>query len=96
MKGEIGFWALGIIIGLILGGSQALSRSLYAMLIPSGHESEFFGFYAISQKFSAILGPLGFGIIRDITGSLRYSIIFLASLFLIGMLILNKIELGQS
>ena len=95
MKGEIGFWALGIIIGLILGGSQALSRSLYAMLIPSGHESEFFGFFAISQKFSAILGPLGFGIIRDITGSLRYSIIFLASLFLIGMLILNKIELRR-
>jgi len=96
MKGEIDFWALGIIIGLILGGSQALSRSLYAMLIPSGHESEFFGFYAISQKFSAILGPLGFGIIRDITGSLRYSIIFLVIFFLIGMLILNKIELGQS
>ena len=95
MKGEIGFWVLGIIIGLILGGSQALSRSLYAMLIPSGHESEFFGFYAISQKFSAILGPLGFGIIRDITGSLRYSIIFLASFFLIGMLILNKIELRR-
>jgi len=95
MKGEIGFWVLGIIIGLILGGSQALSRSLYAMLIPSGHESEFFGFFAISQKFSAILGPLGFGIIRDITGSLRYSIIFLASFFLIGMLILNKIELRR-
>ena len=54
------FWLLGFVVALILGGSQAISRSLFAALIPPGKNAEFFGFYAISGKFASILGPLVF------------------------------------
>jgi len=96
MQKAIEFWVLGVVVGFILGGTQALSRSLYALFIPKGHYSEFFGFYAISNKFASIFGPLGFGLTRDITGSLRYSMLFLAVFFLIGMIILSTIEVKNN
>ena len=57
------FMVLGAAIGMVLGGSQALSRSLFSQLIPQGKEAEYFGFYEISDKGTSWLGPLAFGLV---------------------------------
>ncbi|MFO7876706.1 MAG: MFS transporter [Desulfovermiculus sp.] len=86
------FWALGFVVALILGGSQAASRSLFASLIPSGRSAEFFGFYAISAKFASILGPFLFSLTADLTGSPRLSILILIAFFAIGALVLATVK----
>jgi len=86
------FWLLGFVIAIILGGSQAVSRSLFSSLIPEGKHAEFFGFYAISAKFASIFGPLLFALIIDITGSARLSILALTFFFVTGMLVLTQVK----
>ncbi len=82
------FWMLGIAVGFVLGGSQAISRSLYGTMIPAKKSAEFFGFYSVFEKFSAIWGPFVFGIIRQITGTSRLAILSLVSFFIIGIVLL--------
>ena len=89
------FWLLGFIIAIILGGSQAVSRSLFSSLIPEGKHAEFFGFYAISAKFASVFGPLVFGLITDITGSARLSILALTGFFVIGIILLSIVDTSQ-
>jgi UMF1 family MFS transporter len=89
------FWLLGLVVALILGGSQAISRSLFAALIPPGKSAEFFSFYAISGKFASIFGPLVFAIIADLTGSTRLSILALTVFFLLGLIILAAVDLDR-
>lgn len=86
------FWTLGFVVALILGGSQAASRSLFASLIPSGRSAEFFGFYAISAKFASILGPFLFALTADLTGSPRLSILILIAFFAVGALVLATVK----
>jgi hypothetical protein len=69
-------------------GSQALSRSLFSRMIPSGHEAAFFGMYEITERGTSWIGPLMFGIVSSMTGSYRHAILSLAVLFLAGMFIL--------
>lgn len=85
------FWVLGALVALALGGSQALSRSLFARLIPPEKTAEFFGFFAISSKFAAILGPLTFGLCADLTGSTRYAVLPLAIFFAVGGALLTRV-----
>ncbi|MDL1956311.1 MAG: MFS transporter [Candidatus Desulfofervidus auxilii] len=92
MKRILEFWILGGMVGCILGGTQALSRSFYTLFIPKKHSAEFFGFYTISHKFAAIIGPFSFGLIHDITGNLRYSILFIAIFFILGIIILITVN----
>lgn len=92
---SVQFWILGFIIALILGGGQAISLALFARMIPQGRNAEFFGFYAISAKFAAIAGPLFFAVITDITGSCRNSIAAMAAFFLIGMMLLSKVDIEK-
>ncbi len=82
--------ALGMaaMIALVLGGSQALSRSLFSMMIPRGRESSFFSLYEISERGTSWIGPLIFGFVVDRTGSYRDAILSLAVLFIVGMIIL--------
>jgi len=75
-------------IGLVLGGSQALSRSLYSQMIPEGRESAFFGIYAISERGTSWLGPLLFGLIAQLTDSYRPAILALIVFFIVGSVIL--------
>lgn len=89
------FWVLAILVAVVLGGSQALSRSLFASLVPQGKEAEFFGFYSISYRFASILGPLVFAFITDMTGSARLSILALAGFFIIGMGLLAKVDMAR-
>ena len=86
------FYALAVIIGLVQGGVQALSRSFYSRLIPTGEAGEFFGFYNMLGKFAAIIGPALMGIVSWATGSARLSILSLAILFIGGGAILARVE----
>jgi MFS transporter, UMF1 family len=88
--------ALGGIVGLAMGGSQALSRSLYGSIIPAEASAEFYGFYSMFSKFSSILGPLLFGIIRQTTGSSRYAIISLIAFFITGIVILGFVDVVKA
>ena len=89
------FWLLGFIIAIILGGSQAVSRSLFSSLIPEGKHAEYFGFYAISAKFASVFGPLVFALITDLTGSARLSILSLTGFFVIGIILLSTVDTSQ-
>jgi UMF1 family MFS transporter len=86
------FWLLGFVIAIILGGSQAVSRSFFSSLIPKGKHAEFFDFYAISAKFASVFGPLTFALIIDLTGSARLSILALTFFFIIGILLLTRVD----
>lgn len=79
---------LGIVVGVILGASQSLSRSYYGAMIPESASAEFYGFYSVFTKFSAIWGPLAFAVIRQVTGSSRLSILSLIVFFIAGMVLL--------
>ena len=74
------------------GGIQALSRSLYARMIPRGHTAEFFGFYNMLGKFAAILGPLMIGLVGAMTGSPRAGILSLLVLFMAGAMLLIRVN----
>lgn len=86
------FWALAIAVGMVQGGTQAISRSFFASMIPKGRAAEFFGFYDISSKFSGILGPAVFGFITQATGSSRLAIAVLSYTFILGILILRRVK----
>ena len=86
------YFVMGGIVGLVLGGSQAISRSLYASIIPEGASAEFFGFYSVVNKFSAVWGPFIFAIIRHWTGSSRNSILSLIFFFILGILLLSLVN----
>jgi UMF1 family MFS transporter len=83
-----GFLLLGLAVGLVLGGSQALSRSLYSQLIPKEASAQFFGFYTVFSRFSAIWGPLWFAAVRTWTGSSRLAIVSLLLFLLLGFVFL--------
>jgi len=86
------FYYLAFLIGLAQGGIQALSRSLYTRMIPAGRSAEFFGFYNMLGKFAAILGPVMIGWVGVISGNPRTGILSLLVLFVVGGLVLAKVE----
>jgi len=95
MQNSLEFWLLGAVIALILGGSQAISRSLFASMAPEKRSAEFFGFYSISARFAAILGPLTFALVTDLSGSARGAILTLAIFFIIGGSILMRVNVER-
>ncbi|MBV6700157.1 MFS transporter [Kitasatospora aureofaciens] len=90
------FFALACMIGLVLGGSQALSRSLFSHLIPAGREAEYFSVYKISDRGTSWMGPLVFGLAYQITGSYRSAIISLLVFFVIGFAVLAKVPVRRA
>jgi UMF1 family MFS transporter len=90
------FMLLGVAIGLVLGGSQALSRSLFSQLIPAGREGEYYGFYEISDKGTSWLGPLLFGLVFQLTSSYRLGIISLVVFFLAGGVLLAMVPIRRA
>jgi UMF1 family MFS transporter len=91
MKGETRvaeFFALGMIIAIVLGGSQAISRSLFAQMVPKSKEAEFFSIYEISERGTSWLGPLVFGIANQVFGNLRIAILVLIVFFVVGLALL--------
>ncbi len=86
------FFVLGMVVGLVLGGTQALSRSFYGAMIPEQASAEFYGFFSVFSKFSAIWGPITFGLIRQITGTARLAIISLMVFFIVGLILLSFVN----
>ncbi len=93
---QLQFWILGAVIALVLGGSQALSRSLFAQMIPQGREAEFFSFYEVSDRATSFLGPLIFGLANQLFGSLRYGILSLIILFVLGLALLLTVNVPRA
>lgn len=90
------FFALAVLIALVLGGSQALSRSIFSRLIPAGSEAQYFSFYEISDAGTSFLGPLLFGLAYQNTGNYRSALISLVVFFVVGfgLLLLVPVRRG--
>jgi MFS transporter, UMF1 family len=89
------FFILAGLVGMVQGGTQALSRSLFATLIPAHKSGEFFGFYSVFEKFSSIFGPLLFSVTIALTGSSRNAILSVIAFFAIGALLLAFVNVEQ-
>ncbi|MGH9163325.1 MAG: MFS transporter [Vicinamibacteraceae bacterium] len=89
------FYALAIIVATVQGGSQALSRSLFATMVPRHKSSEFFGFFGVFEKFAGIFGPLLFAIAVALTGSSRHAILSVILFFLLGGLVLWRVDVAE-
>ncbi|MDJ0923900.1 MAG: MFS transporter [Acidimicrobiia bacterium] len=92
---DVGFLLLAAIVGFVLGGVQALSRSLYGTMIPEEASAEFFGFFSVFSKLSGI-GPLVFGAISAMTGSGRAAILSVAAFFLVGLAMLSRVDIEEA
>ena len=86
------FFLLAGLIGMVQGGVQALSRSLFATLIPKKNSSEFFGLFAVFEKFAGIFGPLLIALVTTFSGSSRPAILATMSFFLVGGLLLSRVD----
>jgi UMF1 family MFS transporter len=95
MRTAVHFWILAVTVSMVQGGTQALSRSLFTVMIPRAKAAEFFGFFDISQKFSGILGPALFGFVGYLFGSSRVGIAALIVFFIGGMYLLEKVRLPE-
>jgi UMF1 family MFS transporter len=89
------FFLAAAAIALVLGGSQALSRSLYAQLLPKGQEAEYYGVYGISDKGTSWLCPIIFGLALQFTGSYRLAILSLILFFGSGLLVLLGVDVRK-
>jgi UMF1 family MFS transporter len=98
MRTAVHFYVLAIVVGLVQGGTQALSRSLFATLVPKSRSAEFFGFFSTGEKFAGVIGPAMFGLVGQLTGSSRWGIISVTFLFIAGALLLWRVdeEAGRS
>jgi UMF1 family MFS transporter len=90
------FWLLAALVAVVLGGTQALSRSLFSQMIPRGREAEFFSFYEISDKGTSWMGTLIFGLVTQWTGSMRTAIFSLIILFGAGLLLLRTVDVRRA
>ncbi len=85
-------YVLAVFVGFVLGGVQALSRSLFGSMIPEEASAEFYGFYSVFSKFSAIWGPLVFAVVSNATGSGRFAILSVVAFFAIGLAVLSLVD----
>jgi UMF1 family MFS transporter len=95
MSRALHFWILGLMVGTVQGGTQALSRSLYSSMLPKSKTAEFFGFYGMSSKFAGVVGPLIFALVGQIAGSSRLSIISLTIFFIAGGFLLSYVNVEE-
>ena len=86
------FLAVGIAIGVVLGGTQALSRSFYSQLIPRGREAEYFSLYQACERGTSWIGTLVFGLVHQWTDSYRPALLALVVLFLLGLVLLARVD----
>ncbi len=89
------FLGLAVLIGLVLGGSQALSRSLYSQLIPQGREAEYFSLYQAAERGTSWFGTLLFGLVFQLTDSYRYAIVALVVFFVVGGVLLSRVRMRE-
>jgi UMF1 family MFS transporter len=90
------FWVLGFVIALVLGGSQSLSRSLFAQMIPTDQEAEFYSFYEISERGTSWMGTFIFGAVNQAFNSLRLGILSVIVFFIIGLVLLPFVNIPKA
>lgn len=90
------FFALAAVIAVVMGGSQALSRSVFSLMIPPGQEAEYFSMYEVSERGTSWLAPLFFGLALQFTGSYRISIVSLMIFFIAGLLLLTRVDIRRA
>ncbi|AKN73438.1 MFS transporter [Streptomyces sp. PBH53] len=95
-RAPVWFFSLAVGIGLVLGGSQALSRSLFSHLVPPGKEAEYFSAYEMSDRGMSWLGPLLFGLTYQLTGSYRSAIFSLVAFFVLGFALLARVPVRRA
>ncbi len=89
------YYALGLVAGLAIGSSQANSRTMLSLLTPLNRQAEFFGFYTLVGRISAIIGPFIYGNLTRVTGDQRYAIISLGAFFILGWFVLQRVNLER-
>jgi UMF1 family MFS transporter len=89
------FLVLAVGIGLVLGGTQALSRSLYSQLVPRGREAEYFSLYQAAERGTSWLGTLTFGLVFQLSGSYRPAILSLIAFFVVGLVVLARVDVRR-
>jgi UMF1 family MFS transporter len=92
LSSQAEFLMIGWLVGTVQGGTQALSRAIYAKLSPAAKSGEFFGLYGLSEKFAGILGPLLYGVVGQLTHNPRASILSVSAFFLIGIAMLARVD----
>jgi UMF1 family MFS transporter len=95
MTSAVHFYILAVCVGMVQGGAQSLSRSIFGRMVPEGKHAEFFGFYGISSKFAAVFGPFLFAFIGQITGSSRLGILSLIFFFIAGIILLKFVDVDK-
>jgi len=95
MSNALEFWILGVLVALVQGGTQAMSRSMYGAMIPENMNAEFFGFFSVFNKVGPFFGPLLFGVVKDATGSSQLAILFLITFFILGFSVLLTVRLKK-
>jgi UMF1 family MFS transporter len=95
MQNAAHFFVLAGLVGIVQGGTQALSRSLFASMIPAHKSGEFFGFYSVFEKFAGIFGPLLFDIAISTTGSSRNAILSVIVFFIAGAILLSRVNVAE-
>lgn len=96
VKTTLHYFMAAAAVALIMGGSQALSRSLYSLMIPKGKEAEYFSVYEVSDKGTSWLAPLLFGLTLQFTGSYQLAILSLIVFFVAGLLVLLRVDVGRA
>jgi UMF1 family MFS transporter len=91
-KNVVLFLAVGIAIGIVLGGTQALSRSFFSLLIPRGREGEYFALYNACERGTSWFGVLLFGLVFQLSGSYRPAIVSLIIFFVLGAVLLLRLD----
>jgi UMF1 family MFS transporter len=86
------FFVLAALVGTVQGGAQALSRALFARLVPANKASEFFGFFSVAERFATILGPAVFAVSVAVTGSSRSAVLFIVVFFIVGAALLSLVD----
>jgi len=89
------FFLLSFMVGMVQGGAQGLSRSLFARMIPADRSTEYFGFFSVFEKIAGILGPLVFGTAVALTGSSRPAVLVLVVFFVLGGAVLSRVDVAE-
>ncbi len=96
LSSTLEFWGMASVVALVMGGTQALSRSLFSVMIPEGKEAAFFAFYELSERGTSWVGPFLFGIINQLFSGLRYGILSLIVLFVSGLVVLLFVNVEKA
>lgn len=86
------FYAIGLVAGAVLGANQATSRALIGRFVPAGKQAELFGFFTVTGKFAAVIGPIVYGEVTAWTGNQRWAVLSMALFFIIGLLIFRQVD----